>query len=59
MASADVIAARVWKRLPTRQAGAIRVDLTERKDAFLADTLRALLGKDRWVEQEVFLGSDL
>ena len=58
MAPADVVAARVWKRLDMRQAEAIRIDLAERKDAFLADTLRALLGKDRWVEQEVFLGSD-
>jgi hypothetical protein len=57
MAPADVVAASVWKRLRTREAEAIRDDLAERNDAFLADTLHALLEKERWVEQEVFLGS--
>jgi hypothetical protein len=58
MAPADVVTAPVWQRLRQREAEAVRGDLAEHGDAFLADTLRALLENDRWVEQEVFLGSD-
>ncbi len=56
MSPGDVAAAPVARPLSARSATAIRVDLAERPAALLADTLRALLAANWWVEQEAFLG---
>lgn len=58
MAPADIASARVWKGLGAPETEAIRSDLAERADGFLADTLRALLEQGRRVEQEALLGYD-
>ncbi len=57
MAPGEVANARVWKRLQASESEAIRSDLEEHGDAFLAETLRAMLEQDRRVEQEALVGS--
>jgi hypothetical protein len=57
MSPEDVEAASVRRSLTPRSAAAIRADLAARPAALLADTLRALLAHDCWVEQEAFLGT--
>jgi hypothetical protein len=56
MSGDDVHRSSVRRPLEARARAAIRADLAARPDAFLADTLRALLESDSWVEQETFLG---
>jgi hypothetical protein len=56
MSPEHVAAARARRPLSSRSAAAIRADLAARPAALLADTLRALLAYDCWVEQEAFLG---
>lgn len=57
MSPEDVATAPAHLPLSRRSANAIRADLAARPDALLADTLRALLASDSWVEQEAWLGS--
>lgn len=57
MSPEHVAAAPARRPLSPRSAAAIRADLTARPAALLADTLRALLAYDCWVEQEAFLGA--
>jgi hypothetical protein len=57
MSPEHVEAALVRRPLSPRSAAAIRADLAARPAALLADTLRALLAYDCWVEQEAFLGA--
>jgi Uncharacterized protein conserved in bacteria C-term(DUF2220) len=56
MSSEDVVAAPRRIRLTDRARKAISTELDERPGMFLADTLRALLTSESWVEQECFLG---
>ncbi len=56
MSPEDVAAAPTRRPLSRRSAAAIHADLAARPAAWLADTLRALLASDSWVEQETFLG---
>lgn len=56
MSPEPVAAAPARRPLSPRSATAIRADLATRPTALLADTLRALLAYDCWVEQEAFLG---
>ena len=55
MSPEDVAAAPRRTKLTDRAQNAIRAELDERPGAFLANTLRALLTSDSWVEQECFL----
>jgi len=55
MSPEDVVAAPRRMKLTDRARNAIRAELDERPRVFLADTLRALLTEDSWVEQECFL----
>lgn len=57
MSPERVTAAPARRPLSSRSAAAIRADLAARPAALLADTLRALLAHDCWVEQEAFLGA--
>jgi hypothetical protein len=57
MSPEHVAAAPARCPLSPRSAAAIRADLAARPAALLADTLRALLAYDCWVEQEAFLGA--
>ena len=57
MSPKHVDAAPTRRPLSPRSAAAIRADLAARPAALLADTLRALLAYDCWVEQEAFLGA--
>jgi len=57
MSPEHVAAAPARRPLSPRSAAAIRADLAARPAALLADTLRALLAYDCWVEQEAFLGA--
>jgi Wadjet anti plasmid transformation system JetA-like protein len=57
MSPGHVAAAPARRALSPRSAAAIRADLASRPAALLADTLRALLANDCWVEQEAFLGA--
>jgi hypothetical protein len=56
MSPEDLEAAPRHHELAARSLAAIRRDLEERPGALLAETLRALAGSGRWVEQEAFLG---
>jgi hypothetical protein len=56
MSPEDVVAAPRRIRLTDRARKAISTELDERPGMFLADTLRALLTSESWVEQECFLG---
>lgn len=56
MSPEDAVAAPAVRPLSARSGAAIRVELAERPSAPLADTLRALLSAEIWVEQEAFLG---
>lgn len=58
MAPGEVAGASVWRRLRASESETIRSDLEEHGDAFLAETLRAMLERDRCVEQEALLGSN-
>ena len=55
MSPEDVVAAPRRIRLTDRARRAILTELDGRPGMFLADTLRALLASDSWVEQECFL----
>lgn len=57
MSPEHVAAAPARRPLSPRSAAAVRADLAARPAALLADTLRALLAYDCWVEQEAFLGA--
>ena len=57
MSPDHVVAAPIRRPLTARAVSAIRADLAARPTALLADTLRALLARACWVEQEAFLGS--
>jgi hypothetical protein len=57
MSPEHVAAAPTRRALSPRSVAAIRADLAVRPAALLADTLRALLAYDGWVEQEAFLGA--
>jgi hypothetical protein len=57
MSPEHVATAPARRPLSPRSASAIRSDLAARPAALLADTLRALLTYDCWVEQEAFLGA--
>jgi hypothetical protein len=56
MSPEHVAAAPTRRALSPRSVSAIRADLAARPAALLADTLRALLAGECWIEQEVFLG---
>lgn len=56
MSPEHVAAAPARRPLSPRSAAAIRADLAARPAAVLANTLRALLAYNCWVEQEAFLG---
>jgi hypothetical protein len=55
MSPSDLAAAPRRAKLGDRAQKAIRAELNEQPEAFLSDTLRALLASDSWVEQECFL----
>lgn len=55
MSPSDFTAAPRRAKLGDRAQKAIRVELNEEPEAFLSDTLRALVASDSWVEQECFL----
>jgi hypothetical protein len=57
MSPESLEAAPTHHPLSERSRAAIHRDLQEHPAAPLADTLRALLAADRWVEQEAFLGT--
>jgi len=57
MSPKHVDAAPARRPLSPRSVAAIRADLAARPAALLADTLRALLACNCWVEQEAFLGA--
>jgi hypothetical protein len=57
MSPEDVSTAPARRPLRARSLVAIRADLAARPAAPLADTLRALLASESWVEQETFLGT--
>ncbi len=59
MSSADVALARRRLPLTDRARVAIERELRDAADRELADTLRAMLDASGWVEQEVFLGSQV
>ena len=56
MSAEHVATAPSRRPLSRRSANAIRADLSSRPDALLAETLRALLASNSWVEQEAWLG---
>jgi hypothetical protein len=53
----DVKAAPSRHRLDSKNSAALRRELKERPEALLADTLKALIATDSWVEQEAFLAT--
>jgi Uncharacterized protein conserved in bacteria C-term(DUF2220) len=55
MSPRDLTTAPRSTKLEDRARKAIRAELTEQPEAFLSDTLRAVLASDFWVEQECFL----
>lgn len=55
MSPSDLTAAPRRAKLGDRAQKAIRAELNKHPEAFLSDTLRALLSSDSWVEQECFL----
>jgi len=55
MSPDDVAAARVGRRLAPVQAQRIEADLASHPEAPLADTLRAILQRGEWIEQETWL----
>jgi len=55
MSPDDVADARVGRRLTPGQAQRIEADLASHPDAPLADTLRAILHRGEWIEQETWL----
>jgi hypothetical protein len=57
MSPEHVAAAPARRVLNSRSVAALHSDLAARPAALLADTLRALLAYNCWVEQEVFLGA--
>jgi hypothetical protein len=57
MFPSDLAAAPRRAKLGDRAQKAIRTELDEQPEAFLSDTLRALLSSNSWVEQECFLAS--
>lgn len=57
MSPDDVAIAPSRRPLGRRSANAIRADLAARPHARLAETLRALLESNSWVEQEAWLGA--
>ncbi len=55
MSPDDVVAARVGRRLTAGQAQRIEADLASQPGAPLVDTLRAILHRGEWIEQETWL----
>ncbi len=55
MSPADVAAARFGRRLSPGQAPRIEADLALNPESPLADTLRAILQRGEWIEQETWL----
>ncbi len=55
MAPATVQESKLSCSLSAEGIASLRRDLEQRPDAILADTLRAILGKSQWVEQETLL----
>jgi hypothetical protein len=55
MSPGDVAAARVGRRLTPGQAQRIEADLAAHPEVPLADTLRAILHRGEWIEQEAWL----
>jgi len=55
MSPDDVAVARVGRRLAPGQAQRIEADLAAHPEAPLADTLRAILQRGEWIEQETWL----
>ncbi len=55
MSPSDLAAAPRRAKLGDRAQKAIRAELNKQPEAFLSDTLKALLASDSWVEQECFL----